>query len=108
MRISVAQLARSASSCSCEWPICHVGRHTHRTDMFAPFKPSASAYSSIQVETGIGQADGHQLVAMLLDGAMGAIASAVSALERGDIAAKCKAVSKAAGIIDEGLRGALN
>jgi flagellar protein FliS len=76
--------------------------------MFAPFKPSASAYSSIQVETGIGQADGHQLVAMLLDGAMGAIASAVSALERGDIAAKCKAVSKAAGIIDEGLRGALN
>jgi flagellar protein FliS len=76
--------------------------------MFAPFKPQASAYSSIHVETGIDAADGHQLVVMLLDGAMGAIAAAVSALERGDIPAKCKAVSKAAGIVDEGLRGALN
>jgi flagellar protein FliS len=76
--------------------------------MFASFKPQASAYSSIHVETGIGAADGHQLVSMLLDGAMAAIAAAVSALERGDIAAKCKAISKATGIIDEGLRGALN
>ncbi len=76
--------------------------------MFATFKPQASAYSNIHVETGIEAADGHQLVAMLLDGAMAAIATGVSALERGDIAAKCKAVSKAAGIIDEGLRGALD
>lgn len=76
--------------------------------MFAPFKPQASAYSNIHVETAVQGADGHQLIAMLLDGAIGAIGVAINAIERGDIAAKCKAVSKAAGIVDEGLRGALN
>src|SRR5260221_1973738 len=72
--------------------------------MFAPFKHQANAYSNVHVETGVQGADAHQLVSMLLDGALTAIASAVSALERGDIPAKCKAVSKAAIIIDEGLR----
>lgn len=76
--------------------------------MFAPFKQQANAYSNIHVETGVQGADAHQLVAMLLDGALTAIASAVVALERGDIAAKCKAISKAAAIVDEGLRGALD
>ena len=76
--------------------------------MFAPFKTHASAYSSILVETGIQGADSHQLVAMLLDGALTAIANAVNALERGDIPAKCKAISKAASIIDEGLRDVLD
>lgn len=76
--------------------------------MFAPFKHQANAYSNVHVETGVQGADPHQLVSMLLDGALTAIASAVSALERGDIPAKCKAVSKAVIIIDEGLRGALD
>ncbi len=76
--------------------------------MFAPFKHPASTYSNIHLETGVQGADPHQLVTMLLDGAIGAIAGAVNALERGDTAAKCKAVSKAASIIDEGLRGALD
>ena len=76
--------------------------------MFAPFKTHASAYSSILVETGIQGADSHQLVAMLLDGALTAIANAVNALERGDIPAKCKAISKAALIVDEGLRDVLD
>ena len=78
--------------------------------MFASHKPqaNANAYSSIHIETGIPGADSHKLVEMLLDGALTAIASAVNALERGDIPAKCKAVSKAASIIDEGLRDALD
>ena len=76
--------------------------------MFAPFKQQANAYSNIHVETGVQGADAHQLGAMLLDGALTAIATAVVALERGDIAAKCQAVSKAAAIVDEGLRGALD
>jgi flagellar secretion chaperone FliS len=76
--------------------------------MFAPFKSHTNAYSNIHVETGIQGADSHQLVVMLLDGALTAIANAVSALERGDIAEKCKAVSKAVVIIDEGLRGTLD
>jgi flagellar protein FliS len=76
--------------------------------MFAPFKHQASAYSSIHVETDVHGADPHQLVALLLNGALSAIATAVIAVERGDIAAKCKAISKAASIIDEGLRAQLD
>ena len=76
--------------------------------MFAPFKHQAQAYNSIHVETGVQGADSHQLVTMLLDGALAAIAAAVAALERGDVPGKCKAVSKAVNIVDEGLRGALD
>ena len=76
--------------------------------MFAPFKHQAHAYSNIHVETSVQDADPHQLVALLLDGAMSAIAAGVSAIERGDIAAKGRAISKAVAIVDEGLRGALD
>jgi flagellar secretion chaperone FliS len=76
--------------------------------MFAPFKPHTNTYSSILVETGIQGADSHQLVVMLLDGALTAIASAVNSIERGDIPAKCKAISKAAAIVEEGLLDALD
>ena len=76
--------------------------------MFAPFKQQAQAYNSIHVETGVQGADAHQLVTMLLDGALSAIAAAVAAIERGDVPGKCKAVSKAVNIVDEGLRGALD
>jgi len=76
--------------------------------MFSPFKPPASAYSNIHIETGVQGADAHQLVTMLLDGAIGAIGTAVNALEGGDIPGKCKAIAKAVAIVDEGLRAALN
>ena len=76
--------------------------------MFASHKPHANAYSNIHLETAIPGADSHQLVEMLLDGALTAIASAVNALARGDIGAKCKAVAKAVTIIDEGLRDTLD
>lgn len=76
--------------------------------MFAPFKSQANAYSKVHVETGVEGADPHQLVAMLLDGALGAIARATGAIERGDIPAKCKAIAQAVSIVDEGLRGALD
>jgi flagellar protein FliS len=83
-------------------------RHFSSNQMFAPFKQQANAYSNVHVETGIQGADSHQLIAMLLDGALTAMAVAVSALERGDIPNKCKGISKAAAIIDEGLRGSLD
>lgn len=77
--------------------------------MFAtPFKSQANAYSRVHVETGVEGADAHQLVTLLLDGAIGAIGAAVVALDRGDIVAKCKAIAKAVRIVDEGLRGALD
>ena len=72
--------------------------------MFAPFKAQASAYSNVHIETGVQDADPHQLVTLLLDGAIGAIGAAINAIECGDIAAKCKAIAKAVAIVDEGLR----
>jgi len=76
--------------------------------MFAPQRSQANAYSRVHVETGVQNADQHQLVAMLLDGAMTQIATAVAAIERGDIAAKCKAITHAASIVDEGLRSVID
>lgn len=76
--------------------------------MFAPYKSHANVYSNVHAETSVQSADPHQLVGLLLEGAVSAIASAVNAIERGDIAAKGRAISRAVGIVDEGLRGALD
>jgi len=76
--------------------------------MFAPHRHQASAYSNIHVETGVHGADPHQLICMLLDGALQQIGRAVNAVERGDIPAKGKAIAHAVAIVDEGLRGALD
>lgn len=76
--------------------------------MFAPFKSQANAYSKIHMETGVESADPHQLIHLLLDGALSAIAVAHSAIERGDVPAKGRAIGRAVGIVEDGLRGALN
>jgi flagellar protein FliS len=49
----------------------------------------------------------HQLVQMMLDGALGRIAAARGAMESGAIASKGALIGKAIGLID-GLRGGLN
>lgn len=69
---------------------------------------SVSAYQRINVETSMHTIDQHQLVSLLLEGALGAIATARGALARGDVVAKCNAISKAIRIIDEGLSTALD
>lgn len=83
--------------------------------MFAssPFAQSSSgafagAYRKVGVETGVGAASPHQLVTMLFDGFNEAVAQAKRALLFKDIEAKCKAITRAARIIDEGLRAPLN
>jgi flagellar protein FliS len=76
--------------------------------MFAPRTSQANAYSTIQVDTCVEGADPHRLVNLLLDGALNAIVSAYSAMQKGDIAAKGRAISRAVGIIEEGLRGNLD
>lgn len=76
--------------------------------MFAPHKSNASAYGNVHLETGVHGADAHQLVFMLLDGALSAITGAASAIERRDIEAKGRSISRAVGIVDEGLRAALD
>lgn len=76
--------------------------------MFAPYKSQAHAYNEVHVETGVENADPHQLVKLLLDGALSAMAVAHNAIERGDIAAKGRAIRRAVGIVEEGLRGTLD
>jgi flagellar protein FliS len=76
--------------------------------MFASRLYPTNAYSNVQVETSVNGADRHQLISLLLDGALSSIASAASAIERDDAGAKRRAISRAVGIVDEGLRSALD
>ena len=68
----------------------------------------AHAYRRVGVETGVDAATPHQLVMMLFDGFGDAIAQARAALQRRDVEAKCKAISRAARIVDEGLKASLD
>ena len=69
---------------------------------------SASAYKRVGVETGVGQANPHQLVNMLFEALLQHIGSSRAALNRGDIATKGEQIIKAVRILDEGLKAALN
>ena len=68
----------------------------------------AGAYRKIGVETGVPAASPHQLVTMLFDGFNESVAQAKRALLFKDIEGKCNAITRAARIIDEGLRAPLN
>lgn len=68
----------------------------------------AQAYRSVGAQTAIAAAGPHRLVAMLFDGALDAMVQAKGALRGGRIDAKCHAIGRAARIVDEGLRAALN
>ena len=55
-----------------------------------------------------GDASGHELIAMLFDGLLGAIARARGALAQGDIEGTRDAIGRAVRIVGEGLRASLN
>lgn len=84
--------------------------------MFAqanPFRSPASQvmsslYRQVGVQTGVSTASPHQLVLMLFDGLVEAIVRARGAMENGDVSEKSAAITKAARIVDEGLKPALN
>ncbi len=69
---------------------------------------AAQAYSKVGLETGVAAANPHRLILMLYDGALRAIGDAASHLAAGRIADKGLAISKAIGIIDEGLKASLD
>jgi len=74
-----------------------------------PFRTvTARAYQDIDLATGIGSASPHQLVQLLFDGALSAIADARSHLRAGNVPAKCAAISRALRIIGEGLHMSLD
>jgi flagellar protein FliS len=71
-------------------------------------RASAGAYQLIGIETGVGGASPHKLVTMLFDGFNEAVAQAHSALQQKRIEAKCKAITRAVRIVDEGLKAVLD
>ena len=83
--------------------------------MFAPPAMSrhtsnalAGAYRTIGVETGVDGASPHRLVAMLFEGFGDALSQARTAMSRREIEGKCKAITRAVRIVDEGLRANLD
>ena len=77
--------------------------------MFSAFSPrAANAYQRINVETSMHTIDQHQLVALLYEGVLNAIATARGALARGDVLGKVNNISKAIRILEEGLSTALD
>jgi flagellar secretion chaperone FliS len=68
----------------------------------------ANAYRRIGVATSVESASPHRLITLLFDGYMEALATARGALREGRIEAKGKAISRAARIVDEGLKAGLN
>lgn len=63
-----------------------------------------NAYGQAQVNSSVAAASPHKLISMLYEGALVAIANAGVLMDRGDVAGKCTAISKAISIIDEGLK----
>ncbi len=70
--------------------------------------PPAQLYASVGVETGVTGASPHRLVSMLFDAYVDAVAQAIGALQNKQIELKCRAIGRAARIIDEGLKASLN
>jgi flagellar protein FliS len=76
--------------------------------MFAPYRSHANSYRQLDLETSVGAASPHRLIAMLFDGALAAIARGRAAMQRGDVAARGEAVGRAIRIVDEGLKASLD
>jgi len=70
------------------------------------FNQGVRAYAQVKVETAVTTANPVQLVVLLYEGAISAIASAKGEMERRNIAEKARLINKAIDII-EGLRSAL-
>lgn len=76
--------------------------------MFGSARSGASAYARVGIETGVTAASPHQLIVMLFEGALVAVASALQHMQAGEVAQRGQAISKAIAIIDDGLRASLD
>lgn len=75
-----------------------------------PFRsaPARASYRDIGIDTTVASASPHQLVLLLFDGAIDAIADARTRMDMGDVPGKGKAIGRASRIIGEGLLPALD
>lgn len=72
------------------------------------YKLGSQAYEQVNLETCVSQASPHQLIVLLYDGALNAIKLAKLYIQKGNIAGKGMAISKAINIVDNGLRSCLD
>lgn len=70
--------------------------------------PFANTYRQVGNQTAVAAATPHRLIEMLFEGCMDALAQAKGALRSGQVEAKGRALGRAARIVDEGLRAALD
>lgn len=76
--------------------------------MFSSMNKPTSAYQQVSLDSSIQEADPHQLILMLFEGATAALNTARFAMEDGNIPAKGNAISKAIDIITNGLNASLD
>lgn len=76
--------------------------------MFGTMQKGVNAYAQVGVETGVAAASPHRLIAMLYEGAIIALTTAIGQTKVGEIEAKGKSLTKVTSIIDNGLRASLN
>lgn len=76
--------------------------------MFNMSRNPAAAYAQVGVETSVQEADPHRLILLLFEGATVAIKTGKLHMERGEIAPKGMAISKAIDIISNGLKASLD
>lgn len=74
---------------------------------YGPMRHASALYQQNSVAGGVESADPHQLVGMLLDGAMDRIAQARGHIQHGQVAAKGSCIAKAVAIVGE-LRDSLD
>jgi len=74
---------------------------------FTSGKSGIDEYRQINTKSGIEEFTPHRLIQMLMEGALEKISMAIGMMERGDVAGKGEAISKAISIV-EGLRTSLD
>jgi flagellar protein FliS len=75
--------------------------------MFSRTLKPADAYNQVRIETSVPEANPHQLILMLYDGAIHALGLATQGLKSGDTPKKGRAISNALDIISQGLQASL-
>jgi len=71
-------------------------------------KSGSKAYAQVDLESQLAGASPHELITMLLDGAVNAVLRAKIYFEMGNIAKRGEMISRAINIIDNGLRTSLD
>lgn len=69
---------------------------------------SAAAYKRASIEASVDMADPHQLVNLLFEALQRALGSAKLSMQAGDVPGKCKQISNAISILEEGLKAPLD